>query len=283
MPGLPLPPLTDGTPLDTGELTVDDRADVAAVWAPEIQQPTTAPVRDAIQDGQTAALLEYQRRRRYAAAQSDPLRASGAYADEIGSYEHGVHRQPGELDAAYRARYNAYPSVVDPLDVVAAANAVLAPYTATPCFYAESIDGWFLNDGGAAWSSHVFDGLLGGEHEVPNYPDRLYPDATPGGLTSLPARRPPGCMPADPGGRWFLLRAPDISALDSTVGAFYDDAGSSDGEGRFFADGTGSDFTCFYDFNSTATGVYNALIGAVNAIVGQSIRWSLYVDPNLTP
>ncbi len=287
MPLLPLPPLSDGVPIDAGVLPVSSTTDVSNEWAAELTQPTTAPIRDAIIDGQAEALLAYQRASRYAAAQSDPARATGIYQDEIGSYERGVHRQPGEDDTPYRARYLGFQGVVDPNDIIAAANAVLAPYTTISCRYAESSDGWFLNDGGNAWSSHVFDsagGSLGSPNETPQYPDRLYPIATAAGLTSIPNRRPPGAfVNEDTFGRWFLLRAPDISAVDTTVAALFDATAPTDGSGFFLTDGSGSFGGEFlFDFASTANDIYNALIGAVDVLVGQGVRWSMTVEAGLT-
>lgn len=283
MPKLPLK-LRGGVPLDCGELPVSSQDDVAAEWAAEIQDPETAPVRDAIQAGQTALALEYQRRARYAAAQSDSLRATGEYLAEIGGFERGIYPQPGEADPAYRARVNARPGVVDPNDIVAAANAILAPYTSIPCRYAERSDGLFVNRGTSTWSSHVFKAGDGGPNATPNYPDRLYPSATTAGLKSLPNRRPPGAMPnGDTGGRWFLLRCPDIGALDSTVAAVFDGAQPVQLGGFFVGAGTSpSNASFLFNFASTVDAIYDAVIGAVEAIVGGSIRWSLIVDPALT-
>ena len=215
MPLLPLPPLTGaGVPIDSGDLPVSSSTDVAAAWSQDVMAAEVAPVRDAVVAGQTAALLEYQRDRRYAAAQSDPLRATGEYLDEIGN-ERGVVRQPGELgiagDTTYRARVNARPSVVDPNDIVAAANAVLAPYTAISCRYAERSDGTFASAGDSTWSCHAFTEPGG---STPNYPDRNY--------AGIPNRRPTGCQAnGDSYGRWFLLRVPDISGIDSAISAAY--------------------------------------------------------------
>lgn len=284
MPSLPLV-LVGGVPIDGGDLPVSDRQDVAAQWSEDLERAEVAPVRDAIQAGQTALFLEYQRRARYAAAQSDPARATDAYADEIGSYEHGIHRQPGESNEAYRARYLAFTGVVDPDDIIAAANAVLAPYTSISARYAETSDGWFRVDPPSSWSSHVFDHTTADDlHAGPQYPDRLYPDAAPAGAPTIPNRRPPGAMANfDVFGRWFLLRVPDVSVIDSEIAGLYDAAPAPpDALGFFASDGSGAFAGVFlFDFSSSVDGVYDAVIGAVTAIVGQGIRWDLSVDPLL--
>ena len=289
MPTLPLS-LTDGVPLNTGDQVVNVQADIAGEWSQDIQAPEVAPVRDAIQAGQLALMLAYQSAANYAAAQSDPLRATGEYLDEIGE-ERSVRRQLGELDPSYSGRVNAIPAVVTPSAIVAAANAVLAPYTAISCTYSERSDGCFLGQGDTNWSAHLF--VTQAARSTPYYPDRLYPGtvefffSTPTGLLPIAARRPQGAqLNADTYGRLFELRAPDISGIDSVVAALFDGTESDPTEGLFLgltADGTSAQNVSYLTaYASTADAVYNALIGAVQAIVGQSIRWQLYVDPTLT-
>jgi hypothetical protein len=429
MPTFPFPPLPAGVPLDGGSLPVVSVEDVEAEWAPELQQQAAQPVLEAIQSGQTSLFLETQRQSRYAAAQSDPLRATDEYLEEIGE-ERGCFKQQNEPQESYRARIFSGPAVVDPNDIVAAANAVLAPYTSISCRYAERSDalhlpflvadlwtvstsylfgalvrpptttppslfyyrqvalrgtsagsapaftttpGTTVNDGtavwlcvGAApirptWSSHLFEAADGGgPNIVPNYFDRLYeslasvlPVALGPGVLPIPNRRPPGAMlNADPVGRWFLLRVPDIGAVDSSVAAMYPGtldvwnatqaylfgatisvitsagtlifrqtalggtSGSSvpafpttsgatvaDGPltwtclgpapaapavadastGLFLGGGTsGTNTTFLYAITSTVNDIYNAVIGAVDPLIGQGVRWAMIVDPSLT-
>jgi hypothetical protein len=151
VPDLPFDVLD--VPLDGGDLPVACTGDVQAELAGEIADPPVAPLRDAIVGGVTAMLEEYQRRASYAAAQSDPLRATGVYLDEIGSFERGIHKQAGETETSYRARINAFTGVADPEDIIAAANAVLAPYAPniaaklSSCVYFEHNDCWFARSG----------------------------------------------------------------------------------------------------------------------------------------
>ena len=217
MPTLPLPDLTNGVSIDAGELPVSSIDDIAATWSNDVQAPPVAPIRDAIQQGELAMMLAYQNVAPKAAAQCDPLRATGEYLDEVGD-DRSIQRQPGESDTEYSARVNAVPSTVSPNDIIAAANAVLAPYTSIPCRYYEQSDAWFLsNPNTTTWSAHLFSDSDGGPNAVPNYPDRRY--------SLIPNRRPPGAVLfGDMYGREFVLRTPDISSVDATVGALFQQA-----------------------------------------------------------
>jgi len=277
MPTLPCPPLPPGVPLDGGALPVSSEADVEAVWSPDTLVPTD-PVGAAIRQGETAMFLEYQRQSRYAAAQSDRLRATDEYEDELFE-EHGCFRQDQESNLAYRARGLARTGTADPVDIIAAANAILAPYTNVSCRYEERSDGWFSNKGTSTWSSHTFKRADATQQSLtPNYPDRLY--------QALGTRQPRGTRAnGDSYGRWFLLRCHDIGIIDTeTLSAFKGGSGAS---GWFATKGdglvAGVPFGIFaYDFASASDGVYNAIIGSVQNLVGQGIRWTLLVDSNLT-
>lgn len=278
MPVLPLPPLENGVPIDSGELVVSSTTDVSNEWSFDLMASQSAPIRDAIIAAQTAMAMAYQQASRYAAAQNDPLRATDEYLQEIGA-ERGVSKNQGESDDAYRARINAAPGVVDPADIIAAANAVLAPFTNVSCVYAERSDGWFVGDGSTSWSSHVFAGQ--GAFSQPNYPDRLYGTIT--------ARVPPGAMlNGDQYGRWFLLRAPDISLVDSTVASVFAGDQNVPVAGGFFlsssvaSDGvTVQNATYLFDYTSTVDAIYASLVGAVEQLRMHGVRWSFLADPAL--
>jgi hypothetical protein len=270
MPTVPLPQLTR-VPLGQGDLPVSQPADVSAEWAPEMMQSDAAPVRDAIQAGEYAMLLEYQRAVSYATDQSDPLHASGEYADEIGD-EHGVHRQGGETDASYLPRINATPSVVDPNDICAAADVILAPYTPIQARYAEHLDAFHLApDLTTAWSSHVFNS----PNQTPNYPDRHY--------DVIVNRRPGGAIVFDDVyGRIFILRVPDISSLDANVAAVFD--GTEQAPFGFFVSngptvGFGTAFV--WSVLSSTNDIYNAIVSKVESMRGMSMRFIMLVDPKL--
>jgi hypothetical protein len=408
MPTLPLP--IGGCAIDGGDLPVTDTTDVAPEWPGEFNDPPVAPVRDAIQCGQASLLVAYQDMSRYSAAQSDPDRATDEYEDECGE-ERSCFRQQNESNNAFRVRYLARPAVVSPAAIVAAANAVLAPYTTISCVYAEHSDGFFVEDGTATWSSHVFDITKSmGLGACPNYPNRLYAgqvagaivapvyigtaditnpllygvsgsgldglileiavngggtvtgtfaysttcatltsflaylNATWTGLTfslggplgnklvitdntvgpsahfiiligstslptlgllagssadtlgwgpwsssapSLPQRRPPGAMvTGDIYGRWFLLRAPDISLIDSELGAVFTGTETDPTDGLFVFSGAetypGEGAFLFGFGATTVDDIYNAVIGAVNILIGPGIRWDFLADPTLT-
>lgn len=286
MPQLPCPPLPPGVPIDGGDLPVSSLPDVATEWSDQIQQVPTAPLRDAIEMGQQAMQMEYQRRSRYAACQSDPGRATGEYLDEA-LEDHGVFRLGTEQDTAYRTRgLQGQGGVVDPNDILAAVNAILAPYTAVSARYAERSDGWFVGDSTTHWSSFVFQRSTStlSQHTTPLYWDRCYPDATFPALASIPLRQPPGAMPnGDSFGRWFLLRCPDIASLNSNVSAVYNGLQNAVLVGGFFV-GNGSslsdvNMTFLYNFTSIVDDIYASVINAVNNMIGHGIRWTLWVDP----
>src|ERR1019366_5944122 len=291
MPTLPLT-LDDGVPIDGGDLPAASAADVAAEWAFELQQPTTAPIRDAIQAGETAMLQEYERRSQYAAGQSDRLRATSEYLDEIGN-ENGIDRQDGETDVAYMARVNGIQSVTDPNDIIAAVNAILAPFTAVQARYLERSDGCFVGDGTTTWSSHAFRGTQATPYDLPtpittnntpNYPDRLYGSSTPAGLKAI-ANRMPGRARVFNGldGRYFEIRIPDLAPLDQSVPSAFDGTQANVAGGFFAGNGTsGINTTFLWSSSASEVSVYNQIVSTVEKMRGHSMRWTLLVDPCLS-
>lgn len=292
MPTLPMT-LDNGVPLDGGDLPAAGVADVAAEWAVELQQPTAAPIRYAIQAGETAMLQEYERRSQYAAGQSDRLRATGEYQDEIGN-EHGIDRQDGESDDDYRARINGIPSVTDPNDIIAAVNAILAPFTSVSARYLERSDGWFVGDGTTTWSSHVFRGTQATPYDLstpvttngtPNYQDRLYVGSTPAGLQAIQNRRPGGARVFNGlDGRYFEIRVPDLAPLDQSVPSAFDGTQADVAGGFFLGNGSSSVNTTFiWSSSATEISIYNQIVSTVEKLRGHSMRWSLHADPELAP
>ena len=276
-----VPVLPLGSPIDGNDIPVASIADITAAFPDDVNDPVPAPVRDAIQAGLLAYFAEYQRRASYAAAQSDPLRATDIYIQGLGA-DDGVFGQANETDANYRARINAPPATVTPAAIIAAANAILAPFTAISARYVEQLDGWFVGDGTQTWMNGIYDGT---QNRTPYYPDRLYSDDAAANGTSIPARAPGGCRVfGDSLGRYFELRVPDLAALDANVAA----VGSSDPTlpattwGLFIGDGTSALNTSFINVSSDGQyDAYQSIINSVERIKGMSIRWQLFVDPQL--
>ena len=93
-------------------------------------------------------------------------------------------------------------------------------------------------------------------------------------------------------GRSFFLRVPDVTAIDNTVAALYQLGNPNPpeqpvGGGGFWlgnpSDGvTAQNVTYLEHVNATSLGLYQAVVDAVNAIIGTGIRWTMIADPNLT-
>jgi len=282
---MPTLPLTLPAPIDGGEVPVRSTSDVAAAEPRFVQQAAAAPVRDAIRTALTAMFRWYQRAARYAAAQSDILRATDIYLDGLGQ-DLQAFKQLGEDEEGYRTRALSVPDVVTPEAVLAAVGDVLAPYTDVLPQYAECVlDQWFLEDGTATWSSHVWN--RNNDH-APNYPDRLYADQEDvNGGYARPQSNPAGALPmlqTSTPGREFIFRIPDLANVDNNVAyAFSDAAGTDALFGLFVGDGTEAvDMTFVFSTAETEDAIYAAVINAVERIKPHGTRWTLYVDPNLT-
>lgn len=310
MPILPCPPLPPGVPLDGGALPVSSTADVQGEWSEDMLAATSSPIRDAIIAGHLAMLQEWQRRSRYAAAQSDILRATDEYLAEL-LEERGVQKQPGETDYQYLTRALGGPgSLVSPAAVLVTALSFLTPYTSILPVYEERSDAWFTfnETSGPAWCPTLQYGDAVTAATTPVYPDRLYLQ-TPGGSTAnvIPQRMPQGARPnSDSYGRWFLLRVPEIGALsldfETVVGidsnnlstavftaptdsyglfSLYTSQGTSFGAGNPAINRAGG-FAFLRQESLTSQQVYQAMIDDINSIIDMSVRWTLVVDPNLT-
>lgn len=126
-------------------LPVETVDDVIAEWSTDVYDATTyQPILQAVIAGQAAMLLAYQDASAFAADQSDPLRATDEYEDEIG-WELAVHRQKNQGDDDYRSRFFRE-ATVSPEDIIAAANTALAPFTSTSCVYFEHLDAWHVRE-----------------------------------------------------------------------------------------------------------------------------------------
>lgn len=264
MPFLPLP---SETTLGS-EIPVSSTSDVLAEFATPQRNPETAPNRDAIAEAYADGFVEYQNAAERAAAQSDPLRATGnylkAYADE-----HQVIPLPGESEDSLRARLFDSPQIVTPEAIEAIINEVISPLT---CKISElDMDGWFIHASmPGVGDQSVWDSFVGTE---PNYPDRYYDDQ--------PSLRVGGCVPSNNLPRSFHVRIPSLNAQDES----YDYMGTFAivlQDGTFSTTGwfVGDDLNIYHD-QATSVDKYNTIIARVEKIKGQGISWSMIVDPTL--
>ncbi len=284
---MPTFPATGALPIDGGELPVRSEADVLALFPVEVRNSLSAPVRDALIRALTAILQEWQRRSRKGAALSDVLRATGAALEGLAA-DHGVFKQAGESPEALRGRVLALSDLVTPESIVDAVNTILEPFTNLRAKYFESeLDQWFVNNGTAAWDSYVFDGTA---EASPTYPDRLYEDdAASNGGDFIENREVIGAWVfADEFGRHFVLRLPQLEAVDDLGSFAFSDTAVDDG--MFVSDGSdtsgaesdGSVISFVFNDEGLSDDLYAAIVSTVELIKGQGMRWSAIVDPLLT-
>lgn len=272
------------TPISAPVLLADEEppvltpADVRRAYPSALADRTEdeAPVLAAAIDGQTAMFVAFQDGAAQAAAQSDPARATGMHLDGHAE-DRGIKRSAGEEDETLRARMFFPDGVVTPEAIKATADAVLEPYTETPCILWETIlDRWFVFDGGGDASSHVGDGDddAGGGF----YPDRYYNDRE----TSHPG----GAMPFDDhDGRYYVLRVPDLGGLGEKASFVFNGTQDAidDGPGWFVFDSSADVGAFVFENTRTAREIYEAIVAAVAPLVGHGVRWMMTIDPKLTP
>ncbi len=192
MPELPLP--IDETWIGGGDLPVSEPKDVLKEFPSTHRRPETAPVRDAFVEGFTEGFKEYQNDAAYAAAQSDPMRATGDYLKSF-SEEHSVVARPGESEESVRLRLFRAPAIVSYGAILDGVNEILATATINRAKLVElELDGLFVHNGTSAW-----DSFIGAE---PDYPDRYYAEQ--------PDLQPPGAVPSRGYPRSFVLYVPTV-------------------------------------------------------------------------
>lgn len=252
-----------------GALPVESASDVTSEFRRPHKNPTAAPVRDAFAEAWAAGQIEYQDIAAYAAAQCDPLRATGEYLRGFAS-EQGVIPGIGESDASIRSRLFKAPEIVTPDAIREGVNAILAPYTSGECQASElDMDGWFVHDGAIdVWNSFV--------GAAPDYADRYYDD--------LPWQELDGATPSWGYPRSFLLRIPSLESNDSTVSYVLADedgifVGDGSDTGGAESDGTVA-FSLFED-PKTADDLYSTIVGFVESVKAQGRSWALIVDTSL--
>lgn len=257
-----------------------------AVYPVEYKREETAPARDAIVAAQAEMAERYEESSAYAADQANVARAKGRYLDGLGE-DRDVHRSGNEKDGSYQARVLGVPDVVTPLAIVNAVNAVLAPYTTVKAQYLESVqDRAYLR-----FVPPLHDAPLDGPHgegcailgRSPNYASRLYPeDAAANGAARVQCSPGGAWLFGDRVGRYFVLRVPDLSPIDTAIPAMYFPT-VRNLPNRMFLRTTGSDppKSFLYKNSTTALEVYGAIVSALEAIIGHSVRWKMVSDPKL--
>lgn len=258
---------------------VREASDVARHLPSEYKNEEVAVARDALVASLTAAAIYYQDRSKYAAAQSDIATATERYLIALAA-DRGIYKADSESDDEFRERVLAIPDLVSPNAIMAAVNAVLSAHTDVQAQYFESIqDRAYLRTVASPGCATI----LGGS---PSYASRLYPEDEAANGGARPQSSPGGArLFNDRIGRFFLLRVPDLSPLDSQIPALYPGGGATPedvGIGRIFL-GTGIAAPPLFLRNDSATAVdvYRAIASAVDSIRGHSIRWRMISDSSL--
>lgn len=253
--------------------------DVLAQMALEVREPTDAPVRDALIDLILGVLLEFQYRADLAEAENDVLRSTGENLRDDGA-ERGFSQGEGESEAEFRQRILTTTAVVTKDAIVAAVNALLAPFTSTECILLEaSLDGWFINDGTdgngnpARW--HSFVGA------TPNYPDRYFQgDEAQNEGIYRPNSDPQTARVFNGTPRQFLLLVPDLTGFSDDAAWVWDGSDTTQimqGVGWFVDDGTDADIGGYVYLGALSeTVLYDTLVRTVNLLAGQSISWLMH-------
>jgi len=251
MPLLPLP-LGD-TDIAGGDLPVSEPGDVLESFPRPQRDATVAPVRDAFCDSFSRGFLAYQNAASYAAAQVDPLRATGSHLTAIAE-DRGIPVGPSDTEATLRARIFAVPDIVTPDALESSVNAILAPHTTGVCHLSElNLDGYFIHAGYPC----TWDSFVGAE---PNYPDRYYSD--------VPSLLPGGAVPSSGRPRSFAMRIPLLA------GASNEFTYASSNPESFVGDGSDTLLSTTFDsYSETNRDTAQTVVGAAGAGVeaaGQS-------------
>lgn len=257
---MPLLPLPEGeTDLSGGDLPVSEESDTLAEFPRPIKNPDSAPVRDTFVAGWTRGFITYQNIAAYAAAQSDPMRATGEYLLSFAE-ERSLVQTPGETEDELRDRLFTAPKIVTPRAIVDGVNEILANVTTESCRLIEpNLDGWFVrtaSDLSNSWNSYV--------GAPPDYPDRYYAeDEAFAPLASYPSSERP---------RTFILYVPRFSTTEDSF-AYIPTTDSVSGP---FALSTNLSGTLFvYEDPQTADAIYSRIVAFVERVKGQGISWTL--------
>lgn len=199
---------------EAGSLPAETLDDINSHLPAELKINDPAPVRDSLFSSLLACLQQYQLLSAYAAAQSNPVYATGEYLEGL-AQDRTVLKAPGESDLSLSGRLFAPVACVTPQAIIGAANTILANAAASniSCEYLESaLDRIFVFDGTQPATLHSFIGPVS-----PQYTDRFYKDdAALNGGSYVPGRAPGGawCF-GDEYGRMLVLRSPVLVHANS--------------------------------------------------------------------
>jgi hypothetical protein len=287
-------------PLPLDPVPVQTLPDVNQYLPNNITQNDPAPTRDAAFTAFLNAILKYQALTSYASGQSDPIKATDIYLEGL-ALDRGVNKQINESDNSLRGRIFLPLATVTPITILSVVNAILANLTTIKAEYLESVrDRWFVFDGTQPANEHSFVGPVS-----PQYLERFYrDDSVLNGGTVVSGREPGGnWLFGDEVGRYFVIRIPVLVSSNDTHAftyiSFVDPSSSpsvnqaglngANAIGSFIANGSnsggseadGSDATFLYQDTSSDLVAYQSIADAVYRIKGHSVRFMLYVDPNL--
>lgn len=273
MPTLPLPTVAA---VDGGDLPVSDIEDILAILPGFLKPEDPSPVRDAILAALVAMMVKYQTLSSEGVAMCDVLRSLDSSLRGLGE-DRGVYQQEGEDIENYRARILATPGIVTPEAIIAAVNAILAPFTSIECQYAESVqDRWYVGTSAARnWHSYVWDSTTS---MAPGYPERLYEEYADQNMGYYrPNSRPSGALVFDDTkGRMFIIRIPDIAGIGD-LGGF---PSSSELSSRFYVGGIGVS-SGIRKIGTTAADTFNLIVSTIDRLRAHSIRFVVISDPKL--
>lgn len=245
---------------------VESSQDVLETLPKEVQDSQIAPVRDAFVEAATAMFEEYQAAAEYSAHQSDPLTATDIYLEGL-ARDHERYRASGEEDSSLRDRIFSVSKTVTPEAILEIANEIVSQHTTSkPQLFESELDRMFCCS-----TSPMFS--IGN----PQYQDRLYEDdSVANGGYVRPQSSPGACWTFSTDvGRYFVLRIPSLTVADTQ---FTFVSSSND---TAFISSNSSHTSYFFTNIVTEAEAYELIVSRINRIVGQGIRWQLYVDPNL--
>jgi hypothetical protein len=195
-------------------------------------------------EGLLSICLEWQSESAEAATECDRGTAIDQFLTGLAD-DCEVRRQPGESNAALRTRLTEAPLGVARDEIVQIVNAILTGYGSTVmCRVFDSVlDRWFTRTDASAAANWYC--FIGAR---PEWPDRQYSTADPPETGMRRSSWPSGAFAfADTVGRYFVIQVPPLDTTPHTEA------------------------------------MVAAAVNAVTVALGQSVRWSLWVEPNLIP